>query len=295
VLPYISVRSFDILGLEFRPFFVLVVLGIIAGVIIYDRICRRGGQIDRQAALHLPEICLIGGIVGAHLMHVLVYHPELMDSDPWVLLKIWGGFSSMGGFLGGTLSGLVYLVAVKRVPVLPYGDRTLTGLTMGWIFGRTGCAVTHDHPGIHSDFFLAVVYPDGARHDLGTYELFLTLAISATLYIMGRKPRRVGDFMMVILLMYAPVRFGLDFLRIRVGDYADTRFAGLTAAQYGMIFLLGVGIWLLATRKRRPLDVAFFGPLPPAARATQPKPTEPDAAPVAPKQAAESRNPEAQP
>lgn len=262
MLPYLSVKPFEVFGLEFQPFFILVVLGIVAGVIVYDRICRKGGQIERRTALHLPEICLVGGLVGAHLVHVLVYHPQLMNDDPLILLKIWAGFSSVGGFFGGALAGLVYLVAIKRVPVLPYGDRTLTGLVIGWIFGRTGCALTHDHPGIHTDFFLGVRYPDGVRHDLGTYELFLTIAITAVLIGLGRAPRRVGDFMMTILLMYAPVRFFLDFLRIQEGDYADARYAGLTAAQYGMIVLFGVGLWLLATRKKRPLDVAFFAPAP---------------------------------
>ena len=48
--------------------------------------------------------------------------------------------------------------------------------------------------------------------------------------------------MAVILLMYAPVRFGFDFLRAPDVRFADSRYLGLTPAQYGVIALFFVGV-----------------------------------------------------
>ncbi len=259
MIPYVTIDPVTLFGLEIQPFFVLVVLGILAGVFVYDRLCKRAGDlVDPKVALPLPEFCLLGGFLGAHLMHVLFYHPELLSEDPLVLLKIWGGYSSIGGFFGGMLGGLGYL-RYKRVNMRPYADRLLFALVVGWVFGRTGCAVTHDHPGIRSDFFLAVKFPGGARHDLGLYELMLTFVILGTLLVFTRRPHRSGTVMALILILYAPVRFFLDFLRAGDVRWADARYWSLTPAQYGCLALLLAGIYLAATRKRHPMDRAYFG------------------------------------
>ncbi len=46
-------------------------------------------------------------------------------------------------------------------------------------------------------------------------------------------------------LAYAPVRFAMDFLRIRGGDGADPRYAGLTPAQWECMALFALGLYML--------------------------------------------------
>lgn len=257
MIPYITVGPWEIFGYELHSFFLFVVMGIVAGVVLYDFICKKGGEIDRRVALHLPELAVIGGFIGAHLVHVLFYHPELLSDDPLAILKIWGGYSSFGGFVGGFLTVWLF-VKYKKEKLMPYADRIGVALSFGWIFGRSGCATAHDHPGIFTDFFLGVKFPDGVRHDLGLYELMLTVVICIVIYFLGRKERHTGTFISVILLIYTPVRFFFDFLRITVGKYADSRYFSLTPAQYGMIALFLVALYIFVTRKKRPLDVAYF-------------------------------------
>jgi phosphatidylglycerol:prolipoprotein diacylglycerol transferase len=69
--------------------------------------------------------------------------------------------------------------------------------------------------------------------------------------------------------MYAPVRFGLDFLRARDVTRPDERYAGLTPAQWACIATVGIGLWLM-TRKGEVLP--FSEPTPPTA--TGPAPDE---------------------
>jgi phosphatidylglycerol:prolipoprotein diacylglycerol transferase len=66
--------------------------------------------------------------------------------------------------------------------------------------------------------------------------------------------------------MYAPVRFGLDFLRARDVALPDERYAGLTPAQWACIACLATGVWLL-TRKGEVL--------PPSPAAPEPQPASP--------------------
>ena len=82
----------------------------------------------------------------AHLVSVIFYFPERIRENPLVLVYIWSGLSSFGGFLGAALAFL-YFTRKEKIPALPYADAVALGLVIGWIFGRTGCFTAHDHPG----------------------------------------------------------------------------------------------------------------------------------------------------
>ena len=61
-------------------------------------------------------------------------------------------------------------------------------------------------------------------------------------FVLGRKRRRRGFYLALLPLLYAPVRFGLDFLRATDVPEGDPRFLGLTPGHYGAILLLLVGV-----------------------------------------------------
>jgi phosphatidylglycerol:prolipoprotein diacylglycerol transferase len=251
-------------GHPVEMFGILVALGVIIG----DRIAvtegaRRG--LDPQDVKFLNVRIVFAGFIMAHLVSVIFYFPERIRENPLVLLYIWSGLSSFGGFLGAALA-FIYFTRREKIPAQPYADAVALGLVIGWIFGRTGCFTAHDHPGLHTSFFLAVRYPDGPRHDLGFYELLFTLVIAVVLFLYARRPRVPGRVIGLFATMYAPVRFGLDFLRARDVALPDERYAGLTPAQWACIACLATGVWLL-TRKGEVL--------PPSPAAPEPQPASP--------------------
>jgi phosphatidylglycerol:prolipoprotein diacylglycerol transferase len=161
-----------------------------------------------------------------------------------VLLNPFAGLSSFGGFLGALIA---FLWFTKRAGVsrLDYADSVALGLTIGWIFGRTGCFTAHDHPGRHTDFWLAVRYPDGPRHDLGLYELLFTIVLAVFLFLYNRKLRPPGRIIGIAALAYAPVRFALDFLRATDVSRPDERYFSLTPAQWACIATAVLGLYLI--------------------------------------------------
>jgi len=277
VIPYFDGHLFDVAGLPIHMFGVLVAIGVIVG----DRIVvRRGVQrgIEDKDVKFLNARIVIVGFIVAHLVSVIFYFPERIKESPWILVNVWAGLSSFGGFLGALLAFLYY-TRKEKIPALPYADSVALGLAVGWIFGRTGCFTAHDHPGMKTAFFLSVRYPEVLhgetvyvpRHDLGLDELLFTIVMTAILFWYAKKPRVPGRVIGLFAVMYAPVRFGLDFLRARDVARPDERYGHLTPAQWACLATVGVGAWLM-TRKGEVLP--FAAPRPPAA-APGPQPEAP--------------------
>jgi phosphatidylglycerol:prolipoprotein diacylglycerol transferase len=253
MIPYFNSHLFDIGGVPIHLFGILVALGVIVGDRIVVREGRKRGLDDTDTKFMNARIVIFGFIV-AHLVSVIFYFPERIKESPWVLLNPLGGLSSFGGFLGAFIA-FAYYTKKEKIPRLAYADSVGLGLSVGWIFGRTGCFTAHDHAGRHTSFFLSVWYPKqtptdvaGPRLDLGLDELLFTIVMTAVLFAYARKPRPAGHVIGLACLMYAPVRFGLDFLRATDVALPDLRYAGLTPAQWACLATFALGVRLMRAR-----------------------------------------------
>jgi phosphatidylglycerol:prolipoprotein diacylglycerol transferase len=230
-------------ALAIKPFGTLVATGVYLGAWLSLRHGRRLG-LDEKTLLRFMIWVLIGGFLGGHVFDVLWYFPERALKDPLSLLWIWQGLSSFGGFSGALLGAVAFRV-FTRTPILVLCDAVASAFPVGWALGRAGCAVAHDHPGLRSDAWLAVRYPGGGRFDLGLMEMALTIPLAVGFLVLRRQPRPTGFFLGLVCIVYAPLRFVLDFLRARDLPMADARYAGLTPAQWGSFALLVAGALIL--------------------------------------------------
>jgi phosphatidylglycerol:prolipoprotein diacylglycerol transferase len=247
VLPSLSLGP-----LTLQSFGLLSAAGVLAGMQIAARAARKDG-LDPKIVLDFSVIAVAGGIVGGHLVHLIFYHPEEL-ADPIRILKVWEGLSSMGGLAGAIITAAIWFRR-RGLRFAPFGDAWALGLAPGWGIARLGCFSVHDHPGVRSDFWLAVAFPGGARHDLGLYEAILLFALAGLLVTLRRRGLLTGRLLPVLALLYGAGRFLLDFLRARPGDlvYADGRQLGLTFAQW---FALGLMAWGVSRLARRTGPVA---------------------------------------
>lgn len=254
MIPYLELPAVRLFGAVIHPFTWLVALAMVLTFILGQRRVRAVGLYPPIGAAALLWVAM-GGFIGAHVVEILAYQPARFVENPLSLLELWEGMSSFGGFIGGTVA--LYLFGLRQgVWILPYLDALVFGFTPGFIVARSGCYVSHDHPGTFSDFVLAVAYPGGARHDLGFYEMLLAAAITAVLYLLPKRPRFVGFYTALVMALYAPARFLLDFLRV-----GEARYLGLTPAQYFSVVMLlwAAALWLRG-RKRYPAEEASEPP-----------------------------------
>lgn len=278
MIPFLEAPSARVGPLTINAFGVIVAAAVFVGLSVGARRFRQLG-FEKSRSESFAWWVVVGGFLGAHLFSVLFYFPRKVAENPLVLLKFWEDISSFGGILGGALGMLLFFRLRGRdmdsASRWSYIGVAAYVFPIALMIGRMGCAVAHDHPGLVTDFALAVsletpearafiagVYgnaglvaalpPDAALsrlgfHDLGWYELlYLAVIVVPAVLLLGRSANRPEGILGGFILLYMPVRFLLDFLRV-----ADVRYAGLTPAQWLALAALSA-LPVAAYRLRRP-------------------------------------------
>ncbi len=254
LIPYFEIPIFDWGPIVLDSWTALVMMGFIVGLeITRARAIRLG--LDVRDIVDGAVVTVGMGFVVGHIVHVLAYNPQQLETDGIVaLLRIWAGFSSTGGFIGAVIGSVLFYKVIRKREFWIHADTIMYGFPFAWMFGRLGCFTAHDHIGKASDFWLAVQFPGGSRHDLGLYEALWTLGI-ALLFLWFRNRRvQPGFFLALFSATYAPIRFFMDFLRNTDLEQADVRWGGLTPAQYGMLLMTLAGVVLLRRFASPPME-----------------------------------------
>lgn len=252
--------------LPLDPWAILVALGFIVGLeISRSRAIKLG--LDVRDVVDGAVVTVLTGFIIGHVYTVLFYFPERLETEGiWAILKVWTGFSSVGGFFGAVIGSVVFYLVIRRRNYFRYADIISYGFPFGWFLGRVGCGVVHDHIGVETtlpwgmDFDHGIrnftwvqgdpfvlrdpayaAFSEGVRWELGLTEAFLMIPIMVLFLWLGRKDRVPGFFTLLFFALYAPIRFGLDFLRVQ-----DATYFGLTPAQYGLAVIFVACVVILA-------------------------------------------------
>jgi len=272
-LPFFSLPTLD-LGIPLQPFGIIVATGVLIGAEILRRYGYRHG-VDDDDIRSLTLWVIVTGFLGAHVLDILIYEQDrLAKEGPILLLKMWDGISSYGGFVGGAC-GYFFWVWWKRMQFGLIADTTIVGLLPAFSIGRIGCTVVHDHVGRATTHWLGVDYPRGElysrgfldefsssasvirAHNLAMYELAYLIPVNIFIlwlaFSRAKPGRQLPAGMIAVLtgLLYAPVRFMLEFWRLNT---SDPRYVGLTFAQWASIAaFLGAAYvaWLLKQKGKR--------------------------------------------
>jgi phosphatidylglycerol---prolipoprotein diacylglyceryl transferase len=276
-VPYFHLGSLDIGPVPIQAFGVIVALGVLIGAALLRRYAEWHGVSDDHIR-GLTGWIAATGFLGAHIFDVIAYQWPELERDPLLLLKLWKGISSYGGFLGGAM-GFFFYTWWKRLDMRLQADIGIVGLLPAFSIGRIACTVVSDHVGRAVDpnawyAALAMDYPHkevvrlGLNHltriktdvvpawNLGMIELLYLIPVNALiLWLAFRKKRPPAGFLIVLTgVLYAPVRFFLDYLR---PESSDPRYVGLTFAQWCSLLAFGAAVYvaLRILKNGKPADV----------------------------------------
>ncbi len=234
---------------------VFVALAVAVAVWYGIRRAKRLG-IPEQPVIDVVLWAIIGGIIGARVLHVLD-HLDYYGEHPLAALAFWqGGLAAYGAFLGGIGGG--YLAARRRhLSVWTMLDAAGPAMLVGQALGRLGCLSNGDAWGEPTGGSWGLVYMHPAvaatmpQELIGVpthpYPIYEMAAVSLLFGVVWLGRRRLaspaGTTFLVIALGYAAIRFGLSFFRQETVIVWGLQEAHLVA--------LGTAILVLALLLRR--------------------------------------------
>jgi prolipoprotein diacylglyceryltransferase len=136
----------------------------------------------------------------------------------------------------------VYNGCIERHTFRQWLDTIAYASVFGWLVGRIGCALAHDHMGVKTGCFLGVQFPGGSRFDLGLLEVLFLLVLAVALCLSDSYHIVLSEGITfgIVCSLYSVFRFSIEFLR------ADgPKWHGLTPEQYLAVPLLLISICVL--------------------------------------------------
>ena len=215
---------------------------------------------------------IIGGVVGARILHVIDFWDEVYKNDFISVFAVWsGGIAIYGAILGGFAGGALYIVirnsdlflSIWRT-ALPFlgeahranlpnigrlADITAPALLIAQAIGRIGDLINGEHFASVTDLPWGVIYTHPSSpgvfrpptHPAVGYELLFDLVLLAAIWPLRDRLRPHGMFFTLYLATYSIGRFFLSFMREEFNEY----FGALNEAQVVAIIVVIITVPLL--------------------------------------------------
>lgn len=266
-----NILDFGPFLLSWHGFFTFVAVA--TAVILTVRWGRKEG-LDGDAILSVSVWCIIGGIIGARLLHVVDFW-ELYSADPVRIFQVWGGgIAIYGAIIGGFFGGSIYILMrnsgwflsfwgkyfrfagePEKAPLPSIGrlaDIAAPALLIAMAIGRLGDIINGEHFAIFTDLPWGVVYTHidspavyrAASHPAVAYELIMDLLILAVIWPLRNRLRPHGMVFVLYGALYSFGRFFISFLRVEEHTY----ILGLNEAQIVAFIVFWIAALLLIFR-----------------------------------------------
>lgn len=228
-------RSFQIFGMEFTIYGVLIAIGALLGMGLVTLEAKRSGE-DQNKYLDMTIISLLFSVVGSRLFYV-AFSWELYKGNLNEILDFRnGGYAFYGGLLAGCCAAAVFCKLAK-MSFWRAADIASMGILLGQIIGRWGNFFNRESFGEYADFPWVMQLPLSAvrsgevsgnmRDNLLTidgisyiqvqpvflYESLWCLILLLLLLALRRKKRYAGELFMIYLAGYGLGRFFFEWLR----------------------------------------------------------------------------------
>jgi phosphatidylglycerol:prolipoprotein diacylglycerol transferase len=241
---------------------VFLALAFLGAIMITVRLAGRDG-LPRARIYDLCLWMLLASLIGSKVLMLFTEpdyreHPSLLFSLDF--LRSGGVF--YGGLIGAVLTGL-FLMRRYKLPWWKTADACAPGIALGNVLGRQGCfsagccwgkpttlpwgvkftELGHEITGVPTGVYL---------HPTQLYESFSMLIVFFFLLWLHRHRRFSGQVILFYALIYAAVRFVIEFFRDdpRGDIFGLTTLTGLSTSQLIGI-VVGIGALVLLIKRWR--------------------------------------------
>ena len=222
----------------------LIMTGVVLAATVAARLASDDGE-DPEHVWSALVWCLISGVIGARLYHVIHKWDEVYAQNPGQIFGLhMAGFGIYGAVLGGMVGMYIYTKRHK-LSFLQWGDYAFVGVPLAQALGRWGNFFNQELFGFPTDLPWGIYidharrdfqYPqfaeyDGRFHPTFLYECIWNLLCFGILWFLSRRHRKRllrGDIGCLYGMLYPLGRFFLEYQRAEPDLW---RIAGIPTAQ----------------------------------------------------------------
>jgi phosphatidylglycerol:prolipoprotein diacylglycerol transferase len=235
---------------------------VISYLLFMVQVRQRKLELDQDLVLNFFFWAIIGMLLGARLFSTLFFDKtgEYL-SKPWLIFWPFRGgqfiglqgMNYYGGVVGAVIAAVIYARS-KKINILDWGDMLLSGVPLGYTFGRFGNFINAELYGRVTKASWGVLFPTAQRFSAGEawvtdwasevglamnegqsmvnlprhptqiYEAILEgVILWLVLWFIVRKRKPFDGFIVgLYIVLYGVIRFGVDYFRmpISASDFA---------------------------------------------------------------------------
>ncbi len=262
--------QFDPVALQLGPLAIhwyglMYLLAFALAWVVGRRLIARG--VTRLSRRDLEDVLfygILGVVVGGRLGYVLFYKPAYYLSHPLEIFAVWEGGMAFHGGLLGVIAVLLWFAWRRGYQAFEVGDFVAPMVPLGLAAGRLGNFINGELWGRVTDGPWGMVFPaarDGlARHPSQLYQFALEgLLLFVVVWIVARRPRRLGVVSGTFLVGYGVLRFVAEFAR-EPDNFLGLLAGGLSMGQWLSLPMVIAGVLVLAWAARQPRPVPTATP-----------------------------------
>ncbi len=212
---------------------------------------------NRNTVLDVGMAVMVGGFLGARLLHIIWEEPSYYWQNPKEIFYVWqGGYVFFGGLIGAIASGL-FLIRKERANWFRWLDLFAPLVASGYALGRLSCLAAGCCYGKKTEVPWCIVFPRGVEapsgiclHPTQVYSALWESAILGLLmYLEKNKTLKAGQLFFIWLLLHGLGRVWQEFFR---ADFRGPVFMGLTISTFigSCLFLFALYMLRLLNKDR---------------------------------------------
>ncbi len=232
--------AFSIFGIDIMWYGVLISLGVLAGVLVALRECRRVG-FKEENLLDFLLFAIPAGIIGARTYYVIFswdYYSKNLDQ----IINIRnGGLAIHGALIAGAIVGVIFC-KIRKINVWQILDIVIPSVALGQAVGRWGNFINQEAYGGPTDLPWGIMVNGVKVHPTFLYESIINLLVFILLmWYRKNKRKHQGEVFALYLILYSIGRFFVEGMRTDSLMFMNMRIAQLLSL--GLV-LLGIIIFV---------------------------------------------------
>jgi len=218
--------AFTVLGIDVMWYGILISAGVLFGVLVALRECRRVG-FKEDDLMDFLLIAIPSAVVGARIYYV-VFSWDFYSKNLDQIINIRnGGLAIHGGIIAGLIVGIIFCT-VRKINIFEILDIVAPSLSLGQSIGRWGNFINQEAYGGPTNLPWGIIVDGQKVHPTFLYESICDIAIFIFLmWYRKNKSKSNGEIFALYLILYSAARFFVEGLRIDSLMFFNFRIAQL--------------------------------------------------------------------